>query len=317
MSFGSFTCLVTRNLALAILLGHGLGQAGFAQEEAENKALVVELDTEAMGELIELQDEAVEAEVMRGNPFGFEPGKIIAAKRFHLKQVFQVEIELIERLCEPTAQQKAKLRVAAKGAVKKLSAEWLKKTGQRFGAVPVPAQQDGGANQADDTAQNESEEQAEEEIKDASEIDDNMAQFLIMEVTGNPFRTVPPQDEKAWTTLVAGILTAEQVKTLSDFRATEAQQKRDEMLQSVLGGLTRELGLTPEQREKLQATFQPHFENAVFKGIAFFEPYMGYYYASKAKNEELAAFLSHAQIQKLRIFLWPARQIEQMMEMEQ
>jgi hypothetical protein len=340
MSMRVFKGMVTLSLGLVLWFQPSLGYGGEWQEEGEAKAGVQEaaqgkdVSKEAMkAALAEMQEamkkaaegraevaqeaEVVEAQVI-GNPFGFEPEKMKAAKRFQLSQAFQVEIELIERLCEPTPQQLAKLRVGSKGAVKKLGDQWWKKSGQRFGGMAMEMKdrdndQDSEQQSEEETTENE----VTVDIKDANEIDDNLAQMVLMNAMGNPLQAVSPAEEKTWKALVAGILTAEQSANLATYQTAQADERRQEMLQSIVGMLGRELKLPTETKQKLHATLKPHFENAEIRCIAFFEPYMGYYLAAKATNEELAEFLSPAQIQSMRMLLWPARQIEQMMGREE
>lgn len=285
--------------------GGAVVEIEIGQAQAEEGAIVVE-------------GEAIPAQVL-GFAMGFDPSKMQAAKRFHLTQVFQVEIERIERICQPTPQQVAKLRIAAKGAVKKLTAEWWKKVGRQVGGVLQPG---GGDNaNAEDAAENDAaetevaEETAEAEIKDASEIDDNLAQMIIMEMD-NPFRTKLPEEHPAWTKLVDGILSSEQAQSLANHKVEIAAQRRANILNTLMGNATVELGLTNEQQVQIREVFQPHLANAEFDCLPFYESFLGMYYASRVTDEELAKVLSPAQVQKLRIFFMPAKQIGDMMAQE-
>lgn len=267
---------------------------------------------------------AVEMEAAAfANPFGFEPAKMKAAKRFQLNQLFQVEIELIERVCEPTPQQLTKLRIGTKGAVKKLTEQWWKKSQGQFGGM-VPPQAQGEAAEAEgdevegdgDSGYTEIEDTNSMEIKDANEIDANLAQLVMTEQMGNPFKATPPQQETIWTNLVISILTAEQATKLAEFKAERDRTRRMDILDALVSTLTRELSLTTEQRTKVREILQPHVAEARLTALPIFEPYVGYYYASKATNEELATVLSPAQIQSFRILLLPVREIGAMMELE-
>ncbi len=339
MSTNKLRLLLILGMFLFSAVGPRLALSTACQEEGEGKAGVqeavqrTELSKEEMKATIDEMQKAIKdakVEVVEGdavvvegqaimmNAFGVEPSKMKAAKRFQLSQAFQVEIELIQRLCEPTPQQLAKLRVGSKGAVKKLADQWWKKTGQRFGgiAMELPEQEN------DQDAEQQSEEETSEsdttnEIKDANEIEDNLAQMVLMSSLENPLQAVSPAEEETWKKLVAGTLAAEQSANLASYQTEQKEQRRKEMLQSTVGMLGRELKLPAETKEKLQATLQPHFEKAELRCIAFFEPYMGYYLAAKATNEELAEFLTPAQIQSMRMLLWPAREIERMMGMEE
>jgi hypothetical protein len=246
--------------------------------------------------------------------FDFEPGKMKAAKRFHLTHVFQVEIESIERICELNDQQNTKMRIAAKGAVKKLTDAWWKKNGSQFGDGIRPPIEPSDQNQNESTDQVTDEEEI--EIKDANEIDDSMAQFILMDLSDNPFRTLAPTDEMIWKNLVAGILTAEQLQKLAEHKAAQRQQKQDEIFQMLLGQFNRELHLTAEQKELLGQALKPNFADFEFNCIPLYEPFIGYCYAARVKDEELAKFLSPAQIQLFRMTVRPALEIEMMMNLD-
>jgi hypothetical protein len=343
MSMRMFNGMVTFGLGLVLWFVPSQAIGGAWQEEAEAKAGVqaavqrIELSKEETKaavaemqaatkdvkvEIVEGEAVVVEGQAIMMNPFGFEPAKMKAAKRFQLTQLFQVEIELIERLCEPTPQQLAKLRVGSKGAVKKLTEQWWEKVGGQFGGMVRPAATDdkNGAEGADeeaetDSAEAESTDAESVEIKDANEIDSTVAQ-LVMTDQMNPFMAKPPQQQAIWTNVVAGVLTADQSKTLAEYKAEQDKVRRMDLLDSILSTLTRELSLTAEQKTKLREILQPQIGEARLTALPIFEPYVGSYYASKATNEELATVLSPAQIQSFRILLLPVREIGQMMEME-
>lgn len=310
-----FTWSVVVSLGWSVLIMPDQIQASpWQAEEQVQEGVRVQ---EQAGEAVEVEVEA--GEIVMGMPFGFEPQKMLAAKRFQLTQVFQVEIELIERLCEPTPQQLAKLRIASKGAVKKISSQWWEKTGRQFGGMmrfdqEIEALEEEEGDEADQQAEEAEIEVA--EIKNVGEIDPNMGQFLMMDNMGNPFKTKSPEQEAAWTNLVAGILNEEQAKTLSEFKNAQDQQRRGDLLDLVVGILARELSLTAQQRLKLHDLLQPHMENIQLVSVPFFEPYLCYYHVSKVTDEKLATILSPAQIQKMRLFLLPMQEIGAMMEME-
>ncbi len=287
--------------------------------QVQEGGAVIEIEIgQVEGEAIPVEGEAMPAQVI-GMAMGFAPPKMQAAKRFHLTQVFQVEIERIERICQPTPQQVAKLRIAAKGAVKKLTAEWWKKVGRQVGGI---LQQGGGDNaNAEDSEENNAaegeaaEETAEVEIKDASEIDDGMSQMIIMEMD-NPFRTKVPEEHPTWTKLVEGILSSEQLQTLSNHKADVEAQRRANVLNVFMISADVELGLTQDQLVRLRALFEPYLADAKIRCLPFYDPFLGMYYASQATDEELATVLSPAQLQKLRIFLLPVKEIGAMMAQE-
>ncbi|MDP1562343.1 MAG: hypothetical protein Q8M16_13270 [Pirellulaceae bacterium] len=344
MSMRVFNGWATLSFGLVLWFLPSLAIGGVWQEESEAKAGVQEavegkeISKEAMkaaiAEMQEAMKDAAKVEIVEGdavvvegqaimmNPFGFEPAKMKAAKRFQLAQLFQVEIELIERLCEPTPQQLAKLRVGTKGAVKKLTEQWWKKAGGRFGGMVRPAANDreDGAEGADeeaetDSADAESTEAESVEIKDADEIDNMMAQMVLADSMNNPFKATPPVQTAIWKNLVAGVLTAEQSKILTEYKAEQDKVSRGILIDSIVGAMTQELALTAEQQSKVREIIQPHIAETPLTSIPIFKLYVAYYYVSRTTNEDLATVLSPAQIQSFRIFLLPVREIGPMMEM--
>lgn len=334
MSVNKFRWLNTLGFGLLFVFGSGFGQSVIGQEEGEAKGggretipTVEPSREERKAAIAEMEKRVQEAAERRnaqeakgapvqvvGNPFGLEPPKMKAAKRFQLEQFFQVELELIERLCEPTPQQLAKLRVGAKGAVKKLTDEWWKSAARRFGGVEMDqAAQDRGDDAGQQGEESDSAEEEASQIKDANEIDNTISRMVMMEGARNPMQANLPTEEKSWSTLVASVLTAEQSAKLATYKTEQSELRRQEMLGSIVGMLSRELRLAPETKQKLLETLKPHFDTAEIQCISFYEPYLGYYIATKATNEELAAFLSPAQIQSMRMLLWPSREIERMM----
>lgn len=299
---------------IVVLMASMTGVLVVAQENEGQETGVERVQTEIVKQDVD-QDEGDDdvAAVMPANPFGFEPAQMLKAKRFYLMQTFQVEIEVIERVCEPTEQQKAKLRVAAKGAAKKLSQRWVKDFNRDFG----PRVAGGGQGDSDDSdSEIELDDANAEEITDANQIDDNLAQFIMMGRAENPFKTKSPENDEAWTNLVAGVLTPEQNRAWAEHKESQRKQQNEELLRSTFTLLSRELRLTEEQTEKLRGALQPHFADVKLECVPFFETYMSYYFAAKVKDDELATFMTPAQIQKLRMILWPARQIGMMMEMD-
>ncbi len=341
MSTNKLRLLLILGMFLFSAVGPRLALSTACQEEGEGKAGVqeavqrIELAKEEMKAATDEMQEAIKdakAEVVEGdavvvegqaimlNAFGFEPAKIKAAKRFQLVQVFQVEIELIERLCEPTPQQLTKLRVGTKGAVKKLTDAWWKKAGPQFGGMVAPGAPLADENAQDGGGESEGEAAAEEaeavEITDANQIDSNMANFVLTDQMGNPFKAKLPQHSATWFKLVSSVLTEQQFKVLSEYKAAQEKERRIGLLDSIISQLTRELSLTSEQQTKLREIIQPHIAQAPLNCLPIFELYIGYYYASKPTNEEFSKILSPAQTQSLRMFLLPVQEIGAMMEME-
>jgi len=239
--------------------------------------------------------------------------RFVVAKRLYLRQVFQVEVELIQRLCAPTPQQLAKLRIASKGAAEKLANEWARKRGY-FRPVKQGDEREQVVEQA-------SVEIEEGETYDLTKIDEEEAeasiQLIAQELMEHPFNVTRPQHEAIWTTLSAGILTAEQSQIMTDYKAKHDLKRRKVLLDLFVGTVSLELSLSDEQQVKLREILQPHFVDIRSNSTPMFDPYFSYYIASKVTNEELSQVLSPGQIQILRILLHPAKEIGEMLEMNE
>ncbi|MDP1562340.1 MAG: hypothetical protein Q8M16_13255 [Pirellulaceae bacterium] len=243
------------------------------------------------------------------------PGRkrFVVAKRLYLRQVFQVEVELIQRLCSPTPQQLAKLRIASKGAAEKIANEWARKQGHLR-----PVKQ---SDEREQVVEQASVEVDEGETYDLTKIDEEEAaasiQLMAEELMEEPFNVKRPQHEATWTTFLAGILTAEQSQIMTDHKSKQDHQRRKVLLDLFVGTVSLELSLSDDQQLKLRGILQPHFIDIPSNSTPMFDPYVSYYLASKVTNEELSQVLSPGQIQLLRILLHPAKEIGEMLEMNE
>ena len=238
-----------------------------------------------------------------------------AAKRFQLTQIFAVEIEEIARVCELDNTQITKLTVGAKGAVKKMTAHWIKTSGQQLGVVNRVVELDADGNEVAG-GEKQVAEKPEVEITDADQIDIMTIQMVIMGDMGNPFNANQPTEHEFWQKTLASVLSENQAAKLGRYRSERNAAKRQVMIAFCMDTLKVELALSDEQQAQLSALVTPAIEKAEIECFSFLEPYLAYYHASKVEAVSLAAILSQAQLQKWKLFMAPAKQIEQMREME-
>ncbi len=278
---------------------------GQIQDAAEELTVEVQVNQEDE-EVEEDFEEDVEGQAADFvNQFGVDPAKMAAAKRFQLAQDFAVEIDEITRVCKLDKKQVLKLKIGAKGAAKKLVAEWRKMTAQQFGMEPpVAADEQADKNQDVD----------EVEVKDADEIDEMTLQMLQFS-GGNPYRSSKPTESEFWTKTVASVLTQPQTEQLESYQKKRSDAKNNARLAMVMETLTIELALTADQRTKLETMVATQFEDAEINCNLMYEPYLIYYYASKVSSTELEELLSANQHQKWKMFMAPMRQMGQILEM--
>lgn len=285
-----------------------------------NAALISNASAQEAGGVIEIEDvQEVEGAAMiemfdqtRSKP------KILAAKRFHLKQTLNNEIRKIEAVCELDKKQKLKLRIGLKGAVKKLSEKWMKDNEGQLGFMlngPVEIDENGEVIEREEKKEQEDQPVEIPTITDADEIDDMMMQMVVMQ-DSNPFRVSQPTNSKFWKKLVKETLREDQLAKLVEFRKQEEQRKLDIHLLGLMAALDRELTLTDQQEADLKKLIQPHVTNIKLQTATFYEPFLFNYHASKVSEVGLKAILTPNQIQQWKFFMAPAKQIGQMLAME-
>ncbi len=295
-------------LMIVLVISSNISSNVMAQDivEVPEEAVVESIDQEELEDWEEADDEAA----VMGNPFGIEPANMLAAKKFQLTQIFAVEAEVIARVCELDKKQAMKLKIGMKGAVKKLSNKWVK-DGNAMGMMGM------AMGDSDDEDEDKEAEAIEEVvINDADEIDEMTLQMLMMNGGGNPFSSDDPRDSKFWKKVVSSVLTDEQAAKFKQHQTERAAAKRKALTDSAIASITAELGLSVDQIPKLDAIVRPVMVDAEINCHVFYEPYILYYYASKADGKELKKLLSPAQLQQWKLFVAPSKQIGQMMEME-
>ena len=274
------------------------------------------------GEAVVIQEGVMIEEVMNDGPAvsGEAKGKALGAKRFQLKHVFANEIRMMELACNLDAKQKLKLKIGAKGAVKKLADKWLKDNEMNLGWMlndGGPVGLAGPDEDEDEEKKKEDDEIVVKEITDLDEVGDNMLMAVVMDDYGNPFTAKHPEDSFFWKKIVKSVLTEEQQKQFVEFKTKRVDQKKELVLNLLVQNLVIELSLDGEQEQKIRELVRPKLMSARrIPSNSFLEPYIYYYYASKVRTSELKKLLSDVQLQQWKIFMAPTKQIGEMVEME-
>ena len=284
---------------------------GFAFNAAPSvQAQVGELAVEdAVEDLVEVED-AVEDEdeapaaVNRLANWGTTKAKVFGAKMVLLSQDFEVEVEQAIEVCDLDERQLKRLKIASRGAVKKAFEKW-KATGlQQMGMGNILSDQD-----------DEEEEVTPEVFTDADDID-QMTLQLVSGMMGNPFKNETPTDSKFWKKALKASLGEEQHQKLMAHRAERDLMKRQKNIASTIEALAFELRLSDEKKKAFTELLTPKMLEGKAKIGPMYEQFVLYYYASKVSKSKLKKILSKAQLQKWKSAIGPAKQIGQMLEMQ-
>lgn len=280
---------------LHLVLFIPLGGIGFGQDTKNVEQKRDDQET-VVDSAVDLEKDAKDKDKVDAHT----PEGQLAIKRFYLKQVFQVEIELIQRLCNPTPEQVMKLRIASKGAAKKLTEEWGKKKG-------LIVAEKGEAQEGDESEQPPHGSDLEVvEVNDTDDIDLTDIEEIVLSNDGNPFKTKRPQEHEVWKSLLSGILSPDQVRMLSEYAESQEVKRREDLLTLFIGTVAREIALSAEQQSKLREILHPHFVKTNWPTLpAFYGPFLSYYIASNATKDELTAVLTPAQLQLYQMYITP------------
>ena len=101
----------------------------------------------------------------------FSKAKLLAAKKFQIKQEYAVHIEVLKRIAKIDKKQALKLTIAAKGQSGRQAEKWMKKFGNQMQGMFGPEDKN-----------KKGKEEQEIEIKDADEIDEQSLQFLAKRI---------------------------------------------------------------------------------------------------------------------------------------
>ncbi len=292
-------------LTLMIFLGMALDATTTVQAQEAPVVEMAEIE-EGLEEDLDEEDEPDAVDMI--NNWGTSKEKVYGAKKFLLEQDFAVEVEQVIEVCDLNDRQLKRLKIASKGAIKKAFEKW-KKTGlQQFGMAL------GNAGNEDDEEQEEEEEITPEVYTDADDID-----MQTMQLAGgmmNPFQNEIPTNSKFWKKALKASIGDEQHQILMKHRADRDQLKREKNVAAAVEAFAFELRLSDEQKQAFSELVSPKMLKARTDIGPLYEQYVLYYYASKASKSKLKKILSKAQLQKWKSAIGPAKQIGQMMEMQ-
>ena len=296
---GLFIC------ALLISPGGVFLATSFAQEQAPPQVVGDTLPAE--------QEEGIDAgEIEVGPAVMFagadEEEKVLAAKRFQLQQLFAVEIEGLNTVCDLTDKQRTKLKIGVKGIIKKLVEEWRENSGMIIGAIQ-PQTIDGDEESADEE---EEEDEADEEsveivYTDVDEFDEDVFYEIIYDDSEEP--KVAPTRHEFWLKMLDSTLTDEQKALIETDRQERREKLQEAQQQSFLFSVSAQLMLEPEQEAKLRDVIKPMIGHLDYSGPALYRPFIPYYEASKIEAAELQEFLSEAQVQQWKLMMLPMQGI--------
>ena len=290
------TAVTVQGLVLNVS-GPLLAQEDAAVEVVEEKAAEA-VDEE---ELEDDDDDAIVGGVMAN--WGTTKAKVFGAKMFLLEQDFTVAVDEAIEVCDLDERQLKKLKIASRGAIKKSFEKWKTKGIQQLGF--------GNLGNADED---------EEEITPTvyTEADDIDTQ--TMQLAGgmfNPFQNQIPTESKFWKKALRASLGEEQHKKLMKHRAERDLLKKEKNVAAAIEALAFEMRLSDETKQAFSELVTPKMlEGDVGKMGPMYEIYLLYYYGSKASNSQLKKILTKAQLQKWKSAIAPAKQIGQMIEMQ-
>lgn len=272
-----------------------------AEVEAQLEAALVEAE-----ELEDDDDDAPDVGGMVAN-WGTTKAKIFGAKKFLLKQAFEVEVEQAIEICELDERQLKKLKIASRGAAKKAYEKWKTKGLQQMGIGNF-----GNANADDDADE---EEITPEVYTDADDIDAQTLQ-IADGMMFNPFQREIPTESKFWKKALKASLGDEQNQKLMKHRAQQDLLKREKAAEAAVEAFAFELRLSDKKKQAFKELVMPKMLECETSIGPMYEQFVLYYYASKASKSKLKKILSKAQLQKWKSAIGPAKQIGQMIEMQ-
>ena len=235
--------------------------------------------------------------------------RILAAKKFQIKQQLLQQIEVMKKECNLDKKQVFKLSIAAKRHASDQATAWMKKYGNNFVAM---ARRPAGKNE-----KNKDKEQEEEPVfNDADEIDQGVLSNLS-DAIENPFkkRSGPTQD-KAWLKLLQKELNEKQWKAFQEFYVQKMAEYQNKKLNYVLALVDLELNLTDAQMKQLRKLLEPTAKKAGRTSLVLYEPYTLLFQLYKLDQKKVAKFLTKTQLQNWKMLIAPFAELEGMMEAE-
>lgn len=225
--------------------------------------------------------------------WGTTEAKVLGAKRFLLKQEFQMELDRVNAVCSLEPKQIKKLEIASKGGVKKSLKDWRKKILTQFGMLNR-----NGMNAEDDDKREPVEE---EQYTDVDDINQMALLLASNEYVSNVNNETTPNNS-FWKKTLKSTLSKDQKKVWDDFITEQRKAKRKKMAEAAIEKLSFELGLTPDQKGKFAELVLPEIQKAKLETVEtigkHYESHLYLYHASKVKESKLKLVLSSAQMQK-------------------
>lgn len=233
-------------------------------------------------------------------------GKVVGARRFILRQEFQIEIDRINGVCKLQPKQLNKLAIASKGGVKKALKDWQQKTLARFEAF--------NGNQENDV---EREPVEEEKYTDISAIDDQTLQLADNGFFGD-VQNDTVANNSLWKKTLNSTLSKEQKDAWKAFITEQREVKREMMADATIASLNLKIGLTAEQKVEFTELVRPEILEAKLEMVenvaSQYENYLYLYYASKVKNSKLKKILTESQMQLWKLTVSTAKQYGSLFE---
>ena len=248
---------------------------------------------------------------------------VIAAKRFTLKQAFAMYLTDLEKICELDEQQKKKLQVGAKGAIKKALSEWREGFDEQFdqrmglglrGLVPNREADD---SELEDEGKS-SEDTEEIVVTNFDDIDQMTLQFMnVGNMRGDFTQQVEPTEQTFWSQLVRSTLTEKQRETYAEHRTSRENAFYDSLHAYFVSKVARELMLDQDQADQFSELLKANTDRSKLSGYIYAEPdLMLLFQASQIDSERMDALFSDQQRQKWKLMYSRVSHLEQLIDLE-
>ena len=271
-------------------------------------------DEDFKNEEDDFEDEEEENVVV--NRWGTTMPKMEGAKKFILEQDFLSEIDQVNQICELTAKQKTKLKIASRGAVKKQVKKWKTQAAQQFGNMGLANNMDDDDDDEDDKKKKKKKRAAKPVVYEkASEIDAQTMQ-LVSNMWGGSIIKESSTESAFWKKALRSTLTKEQLKTFNQHRQQQDDIRRAKVAEATVETLCYELRLTDEQKAAYSELVLPEVMQAKQNVAAMYEKHVLYYYATKASKSKVKKILSEAQFQKFEVMTNYSKQLGPMVEQQ-
>ncbi|MEZ6095832.1 MAG: hypothetical protein R3C03_16645 [Pirellulaceae bacterium] len=264
-------------------------------------------------EVVELDDRVLVEDLdMINNPFG-TVGQLLGAKQFYLQKIYAIEIKKINSVCQLDESQIAKLKVGAKGAVKKQVEEFRKSgLGMVIGvATPDEFPNDDGDG---DRVDSELDEVEIMEVDDVNDLPEFTWQMIEMGNGPQEFLSYDlPTEHPLWAKIVTSTLTDEQYKNYAAACNEREEEVNAAIIDAGIKQFEHELGLSDAQSKQLRELIEPEVDS--FKRLPKIYASFRFLFASaKVDPDQLKKFLDDDQFQRMQIIIMPIKDMVNMMD---